>query len=394
MRRFSVFIMVMLAASAYVAAGQSMAVTVANPTFSDRKAQTIELPLKEVSSRLGSACYYVTSANGTEIPSQVTYDSLLVFKADVPAAGKTRFTVATDSRRHTYPDVCCGRVYPQRADDVAWENNLVGFRAYGPATQRRGEKAFGYDLFFIYPGEEPVVESLYEAQCSPRNWAVVDSLRKIDRQQAKEFENSFTYHIDHGKGMDCYAVGPTLGAGVAAPVFGDSIGFAWCYDKAEILDNGPVRFTVRLTFAPRTVASSDNVVETRIISLDRDSYLNRCSVTFNGLTQPVMLGCGFPLRDSSPAIMMSSPGIIAYADPTQGSDNGKALLGIIHPHGFSQTRKASGHVLGMSPLNPGDTFTYYWGFAWNRTGVPDLSTWTGNLLSTNDNIKNPLIITF
>ena len=142
------------------------------------------------------------------------------------------------------------------------------------------------------------------------------------------------------------------------------------------------------------MASSDNVVETRIISLDRDSYLNRCSVTFNGLTQPVTLGCGFPLRDSTPAIMMSSPGIIAYADPTQGSDNGKALLGIIHPHGFSQTRKASGHVLGLSPLNPGDTFTYYWGFAWNRTGVPDLSTWTGNLLSTNDNIKNPLIITF
>lgn len=95
-----------------------------------------------------------------------------------------------------------GRVYPERNDDLAWENGLVAFRAYGPATQRNGERAFGYDLFLKYPDKGPVLERLYAAQTSARNWAVVDSLRKTDPDRAREFERSFTYHVDHGYGMD------------------------------------------------------------------------------------------------------------------------------------------------------------------------------------------------
>ncbi len=110
-----------------------------------------------------------------------------------------------------------GRVYPERNDDLAWENDLVAFRAYGPTTQRNGERVFGYDLFLKYPDKGPVLERLYAAQTSARNWAVVDSLRKTDPDpdRAREFERSFTYHVDHGYGMDCFAVGPTLGCGTA-----------------------------------------------------------------------------------------------------------------------------------------------------------------------------------
>lgn len=42
--------------------------------------------------------------------------------------------------------IACGKYYPERLDDVAWENDLGGFRAYGPALQARGERGFGYDL--------------------------------------------------------------------------------------------------------------------------------------------------------------------------------------------------------------------------------------------------------
>ncbi len=48
--------------------------------------------------------------------------------------------------------------------------------------------------------------------------------------------------------MDCYAVGPTLGAGVAALMVNDTIIYPWCYKHQEILDNGPLRFTVKLEF--------------------------------------------------------------------------------------------------------------------------------------------------
>lgn len=334
--------------------------------------ETVEIPLSQLSSRLKGGNYFVTDADGREIPSQLTYDSLLVFTVNK----SVNYEVKSDRKAHTYPTVCTGRLYPERADDAAWENNLTGYRVYGPATQRRGEKAYGYDIFLKHPTYEPIVESLYNAQCSGENWRKVDSLRKIDPKLAKDFENSFTYHLDHGKGMDCYAVGPTCGDGIATLVRGDSLCFAWCYDKAEVLEKGPVRFTLRLRFAPRKVEGlGDAITETRVITLDRDSHLNRCTVTYDGLDAPTRLASGFPLRDQSPAFMSEKTGIISYCDPTQGPDNGKAMLGVIFPQGFQRTLAGNGHALGYTTVEPGKPLTYYWGFAWDRADIPTYADW-------------------
>lgn len=340
---------------------------------------TVEVSMDRIVRQIGNhAGIVVRDSKGNEIPSQITYDSLLVFKA--PASAKrSMFKISGDKTRHEYATVCTGKVYPQRADDMAWENNLVGFRAYGPATQRHGEKAFGYDIFFKHASETPVVEDLYNAQCSGKNWHKVDSLRKIDPQLAKEFENSFTYHIDHGKGMDCFAVGATLGDGVAALVRNDSIDFAWCYDKAEVLDRGPVRFTVRLTFPERNIRGLGNVVEKRVITLDRDEYLNRCQVLFDGSMDESKVATGFMIRDDEKPVMLADEGIVAYSHPTQGNGNGRALLGVVCPGGFESTGMLQNHAVGYMISEPGEPFTYYWGFAWDHEGMPDMDTWVNHL---------------
>ncbi len=367
-------------------AAKSVKVTLDRPA----DGETVEIPVSQLSQRLKGTNYYVTDDTGHEIPSQLTYDSLLVF-----TAGNTlNYEVKTDRKPHTYPTVCTGRIYPNRADDVAWENNVTGYRVYGPATQRRGERAFGYDIFLKHPTYEPIVESLYDAQCSGQNWRKVDSLKKIDPKLAKEFENSFTYHLDHGKGMDCYAVGPTCGDGMATLVRGDSLCFAWCYDKAEVLENGPVRFTVRLRFAPRKVEGlGDAITETRVISLDRESHLNRCTVNYDGLEGPTRLASGIPLRDQSPAFVSENTGIIAYCDPTQGPDNGKAMLGVIFPQGFEKTLAGSGHVLGYTTVEPGKPLTYWWGFAWDRADIPTYEGWQQYLEDYRKALINPAKVT-
>ncbi len=83
--------------------------------------------------------------------------------------------------------------------------------------------------------------------------------------------------------MDCYAVGPTLGCGTAALMDGDEIIYPWCYSTYEILDNGPLRFTVKLEFTPMVVRGDSSVVETRVISLDAGSYLNKTVISYTNL---------------------------------------------------------------------------------------------------------------
>ena len=80
------------------------------------------------------------------------------------------------------------------------------------------------------------MESLYAEELNPEKRAKIAELKKTDPKAASELQNAISYHIDHGYGMDCYAVGPTLGAGVAALMAGDTIIYPYCYRTQEILD--------------------------------------------------------------------------------------------------------------------------------------------------------------
>ena len=349
--------------------------TVANPTETAFGPRTVEIPANSVLPRLGGEGFVVIDPSGNEIPSQLTYDSLIIFTANVAPGESKNYTIhATDSML-SYPATVWGDFYPQRRDDVAYENELVGFRLYGPGTQNAGERSYGFDLFLKHPTDNLVVPDLYAEQCSEENWKKVDSLRKIKQKLADEFIDSFTYHIDHGKGMDCYAVGSTLGAGAPALLENGSMAFPWCYEKAEILDNGPLRFTLAMQFAPKEVGTAKNVTEHRIISLDSRQHLNKTKVWYEGLDGDKTVVTGFPLRDESEVIPDAEAGIVAYADPTQGPNNGRALVGVVLAQSPDSIMFSEGHVLMARQLSPADTLSYQWGFAWDRTDITSLRDW-------------------
>lgn len=385
---------IILLAAASICSCQSskVKVTVENESAVPRTQATIELSADSVLSRVGSSYCYITDAAGKEIPSQVTHDGKLIFQADIPAGATVEFSVHPSDTLRIYPQLTSGRLYPERADDMAWENEVNGYRLYGPTTQNRGERAYGYDLFFKHKTPDQVLEKLYAPETSAANWQAIDSVRKTDPARANAMRDSISYHIDHGMGMDCYAVGQTLGAGVAAPVIGDSIVFQWCYQTAEVLDNGPLRFSARLDFAPKAVGADSTLTEHRLITLDAGSYLNNAKVWFTGQTAPLEMAMGIPLRDSVPPL--AEPVYVAYSDPTQGADNGRALIGVVKPSGFARNANASGHILGISPLQPSDTLSYYWGFAWNREDIKDLKSWSEYLEAFAEAEKAPLKVKY
>lgn len=371
--------MLLMLALAFGACSQPgrVKVNVSNVSDHDCSQATVELSKDSVLNRLGSAYCYVTDAEGNEIPSQITYDGKLIFQTSLPAGGSAEYVVLPSDTVHSYDNLTSGRLYPERADDMAWENEVNGYRVYGPATQAKGERGFGYDIFFKHATPEQILEKLYGPETDPATWQKADSLRQIDPKLADEFINSISYHIDHGLGMDCYAVGPTLGAGVAAIVNNDTIRYPWCYEKAEILDNGPLRFTARLDFAPTVIGNDSAVVEHRLISLDAGSYLNNTEVWYDGLSEPAEVAMGFPLRDNSAAFFKEN--ILAYSDPTQGPDNGRALLGLVSRKQLGHRSDLDNHVVGVLPIQPSDTVSYSWGFAWDRESIKDMDSWAAYL---------------
>lgn len=360
---------------------------VENPSDGGSVPQMASTPARPLLDRLGAAGLSVVDMNGRKVPSQITCDGMLIFPVDIAAGASAGYTVKPADVAAVSDTVVWGRQYPERADDVAWENEHVGFRVYGPETQRRGERAFGYDIFFKHHTDSLIVPLLYRPETDPATWAKVDSLRAVDPALADEFIASFSYHIDHGLGMDCYAVGPTLGDGVAAFVENDSILFAWCYDTVEVLDNGPLRFTARFDFAPRAVGADSTVVEHRLVSLDSNSYLNRQLTWFDGLGSTRTVGAGMPLRDGGNTL--SSADYTVVTDLTQGPDNGTALLGVIMP-GAEKSALVQGHSLVLRQLAPADTLTHYWGFAWDREAFGSPEAWADYLGAVSKAAANPV----
>ncbi|MCP5535757.1 MAG: glycoside hydrolase family 88 protein [Akkermansiaceae bacterium] len=87
------------------------------------------------------------------------------------------------------------RHVPERADDFAWENDLIAFRTYGPAL-RDGAEDSGFDAW-LKRVPYPVIDK----------WYIEDTTPLLHTKKGK------SYHQDQGEGYDGYKVGNTRGCG-------------------------------------------------------------------------------------------------------------------------------------------------------------------------------------
>lgn len=382
-------------------------VVVANKSEEVRTGEMIELSWNEITKSLGltkEQSFVIWDEKGNEIAYQLTYDGKLIFPVNVTGHASAKFYIrkGVPQKALTY---ACGNLYPRRFEDLAWENDLVGFRAYGPALQRKGEKGFGYDLFAKRGTKEPVLPKMYALETDVETRAKIKEIQKFDPQKAKEMHMALSYHIDKGYGMDCYAVGPTLGAGVAALVDSNKIVYPWCFEKYEILDNGPLRFTVKLEFNPLEIEGQP-VIETRYITLDAGSHFNKTKVSYRNLPHKFPIVTGIVLHDVDGRIKCDTEyGYFTYEDPTTGPNNGKLYLGHVFPKKTKDMRvsyfsaeesavrnNAKGHVLSESVVNPNSSFEYYWGFGWNRSDIKNFDAWNTYVESFSKRIQSPLQI--
>ena len=109
------------------------------------------------------------------------------------------------------------RLVPERKDDLAWENDKIAFRIYGPALRESIEDS-GIDAWTKRVAR-PVIASWYH----------------------QELTLGRSYHQDHGEGLDAYKVGDTLGCGGLGLWVDGKLLTANTYLAPEILWTGPDR---------------------------------------------------------------------------------------------------------------------------------------------------------
>lgn len=362
------------------ACSPSATIKVTNTLQVPRKGEIAEIRLKDIPGRIGSE-FIIYDSHCNEIPYQMTSAGTLIFQTDVPPSTTSVYKIRRGKPTPVRPKVY-GRKFPEHKDNMNWENDLAAYVAYGPALQQSGERGFGYDV-----------------------WTKsVDTLVIEERNRLRDLGKSL--HRDHGNGMDAYIVANTLGAGTAALLADDgSIIFPWAWSDYAIIDNGPLRFTVSLTYNPATIGNDKSVIERRVITLDAGSDLNKTTVTYEGLTTSRHVAPGIVVHRQNPYGETADQrrGIIAYADSTDNASNGNGVIyvgAIVQDRPVKITyrpideaaRDALGHLLAVGEYMPGDTLTYYWGSAWskNPTGPKSTIQWLNRLRDKADRIAHPL----
>ncbi len=411
MKHLSLLTLLLLITACEQTKSTDFIVTVSNDQTFDRMEELIEVPITDVAQKvqlIDDEQYIILDAEGNQVPYQISFDDKLLFPVSVKAKGKATYTIAVGEAIET-ESLVYGRHYPERLDDIAWENDRVAYRAYGPALQARGERAYGYDVWVKrVPGL--VVEQRYANELNRETQAEIARLRKERKhEEANELYHSVSYHVDHGNGLDCYKVGPTLGCGTTALMNGNAIVYPYCWKEYEIMENGPLRFTIKLTYNP-IVVGKDSVVETRIVSLEQGSQLNKTTITYEGLQQATPIATGLVIHPENPKAyaIESEKGYIAYADLTDNiyNDNGVIYVGAVMPDKVKEAktalftdkeakeRGASGHVLAISTYKPESQYTYYWGSGWSKYGFDSMGSWTEYLDHYAQRVRNPLKVEY
>ena len=249
-----------------------------------------------------------------------------------------------------------GRYVPERKDDFAWENEYAAFRMYGPAL-RPENPSNGVDLW-LKASPELVVDSFYY----------------------REHVLGMPYHINYGKGLGCYKVGHTCGAGGLVVIANDTTWIGGAYDRWEILEQTPQRLVFRLEYDSLQVDGS--VLQEQItITAEAGEPMNKAEVVITGAyTGEMLVGGGIYMHDTIDHFeVYEELGTVFYeeealSDKTAAKMNydyngstsqGRIYLTVRTPEA-TITDIQDGNLVAVKPYTLGYTLTYFFGATWSE----------------------------
>jgi hypothetical protein len=249
-----------------------------------------------------------------------------------------------------------GRYVPERKDDFAWENEYAAFRMYGPALKAENPSN-GVDLW-LKASPELIVDSFYY----------------------REHVLGLPYHINYGKGLDCYKVGHTCGAGGLIVLANDTTYIGGPYDRWTILEQTPERFVFRLEYDSLLVAGHI-LQETITITAEAGEPMNRAEVVLTGSYDgELLVGGGIYMHDTIDHFKVYEElGTVYYeedalSDKTAAQMNydfngstsqGRIYLTVRTPDA-TVTDIQDGNLIAVKDYQLGDTLTYFFGATWSE----------------------------
>ncbi|MCX6896881.1 MAG: DUF4861 family protein, partial [Verrucomicrobia bacterium] len=258
-------------------------------------------------------------------------------------------TAANPASPAPAPATWC-RFVPERMDDFAWENDLVAFRAYGPAIKasKEGEDS-GIDCWFKRV-KYPIIDKWYAGE-----------------------PKGISYHKEHGEGGDAYHVGGSRGCGGLGIWADGKIITAGPYKEWKIISRTPEKSVFELTYeydlAGRKIGERKRIT----IGLGRRLFRAESTFTENGRPAVLDIAIGIATHDGrATPTFNAAQGWMSCWEKIEGHGVGCGV--VIAPARVremrelkSPTRDAS-HALLLTRTDAAGAVVYFAGFGWEKAG--------------------------
>ncbi len=357
-------------------------IMLSNPLSIDRPNEMIVLGWNEIRKIIPEVkketIHVLEAKTHIEMPLQIVEDNgapaEVIFLVSLRSYETKEFDVESSARKRPVLESLTDARYMLPRQDVAWENDRIAHRMYGPALAKESNN--GIDVW-TKRVRYPIVEKWYRGDETPGSARI-------------------SYHEDHGEGADFFEVGRSLGDGSCALIEGDSLYQPGVFESYKILATGPLRAMFEVSYKPVRFRNLE-IREIKRITLDAGSNLNKIEVTYrcDSAKGGVPFAAGLVKRE----------GIKVYWDKdhhwaslwgqtTENEENGSLGTGLVVPkETFTGMHETAVHLLVTGTAELGKTAVYYAGAGWTRSGdFKNADEWNQYLAIYAKRIEGPLKI--
>lgn len=382
MKRMSIVLSALFLAAVMYAGEKQVILRVSNSLNADRPGELVTVKWSILAGKLPtlsaeSAAIFAKDGTKPLVSQVIDYDQdgkpdELVFQWSFKAKETKEFVVkqsggeTTQAASLTY----AGFMIPR--EDLAWENDRIAFRVYGPAMAKDVNN--GIDVW-TKRVRYLIVKKWYKGE---------------------EREPKMSYHEDHGEGADYFSVGRTLGVGASSLVKGDSLYQSGVFQKYRIVATGPLVAVFELTYGP-VIFEGKKISQVVRISLGAGTNLNKIETTFKSESArgKVPVAAGVVKRKGTLTLTDKNNGWVGlWGLTTDKPEVGYLGTGLVMPKSaVKQIKEDDTHILVLTQAELGKPVTYYSGAGWTLSN--DFTTsdsWSSYLTDCAKKIAAPLSV--
>ncbi|NJO69145.1 MAG: DUF4861 domain-containing protein [Bacteroidetes bacterium] len=239
------------------------------------------------------------------------------------------------------PEVLRTYVKYARGRDVAWENDRIAFRVFGPEV--RNKVGSGVDVW-AKSVDYPILEKWYKLNAEGKD-----------------------YHVDRGEGCDFYDMGKRSGCGAMAIWMGDKALFPQTFDSYRISQNQNDKIAFELDYKTWDVPGLQ-ITERRKIEMINGSHLFKVTSTIkSNESKELTVAIGLSAFGKPEIVKENRSGMLAVWEQVAPAHGNLGSAVLVNPEMLAGFASFGGDEFILIKVITNVPFSYYAGAAWDKS---------------------------